>query len=89
MLPQGSLREPFLLTTQNFGPEGLCYRAHADGSYVIFNRGEKCYKCLRVWERHKNVLEYKLGACRRYEGPGEDFCTIPPETQYRQRYIYL
>ena len=80
---QGSLREPFVLTTQNFGPEGLCYRGHADGTFIIFNRAEKCYKCLRVWERHKNVLEYKLGTCRKYESPGEEFCTIQEDAPYR------
>jgi hypothetical protein len=86
---QGSLREPFHVTTQNFGPEGLCYRAHADGTYIIFNRGEKCYKCLRVAERHANVLEYQLGTCRRYESPGEEFCTIPAEAPFRYVHVHV
>jgi hypothetical protein len=80
---QGGLREVFHVTTQNFGPEGLCYRAHADGTFIIFNRSEKCYKCLRVWERHRNVLEYQLGRCRKYESPGEDFCAIEETAPYR------
>ena len=43
-------------------------------------RPEKCFQCLQVWERHENVLQYKLGQCvKNKKKLGKEGCKIPDE----------
>ena len=45
--------------------------------FTILKRPEKCFQCLQIWERHENVLQFKLGECLKTGRNTKDKCKIP------------
>merc|ERR1740137_195576 len=73
----GGSRDSFTIDTQNFGTAGLCYMVHDKLRYTIYKRPEKCFQCLQIWERHENVIQYKLGDCVKKEKHKKGHFKIP------------
>ena len=46
------------LTAKNFLSKGQCSLRHGD-LYLFHDRLEKCHRCLRIVQKHLNVIQYR------------------------------
>lgn len=46
----GGSRDAFNIGDQNFGTEGFCFRQHASNKFTVYNRPNKCFRCIQVIE---------------------------------------
>jgi len=78
----GGSRDSFTIDTQKFGTAGFCYRVYDRVQYTLYKRPDKCFQCLKVWERHENTLQYKLSDCVSKANFKEGDCDISEETPF-------
>jgi len=78
----GGSRDSFTIDAQKFGTAGFCYRVHDRLQYTLYKRPDKCFVCLKVWERHDNALQFKLSECVKKENFKEEVCLIAEETPF-------
>ena len=45
--------------------------------FTILKRPEKCFQCLEVWERHENVIQFKVGDCHKAGRHNKEPCKVP------------
>ena len=78
----GGSRDSFTIDTQKFGTAGFCYRVQDRLQYTLYKRPDKCFQCLKIWERHENAIQYKLSDCVSKDYFKEGVCDIPEETPF-------
>lgn len=58
------------ITADTLGSLGLCTENIEPDKYILYDRSEDCFRCLQIWPRHTNAIQFRSSDCR--EGVHEE-----------------
>uniref|UniRef100_A0A1W7RAD8 Uncharacterized protein n=1 Tax=Hadrurus spadix TaxID=141984 RepID=A0A1W7RAD8_9SCOR len=64
---QKGVQRSIRIQNNTISTKGVCKKFEGD-KFIIENKMERCYRCLAIYEKHPNVLQYK-----------ETYCFRPPD----------
>eukprot|EP00094_Tigriopus_californicus_P008854 TCALIF_08535-PA protein Name:"Protein of unknown function" AED:0.01 eAED:0.01 QI:372/1/0.75/1/0.33/0.5/4/0/206 len=60
-------RDPLMVSKDELGILGICFQAVESANdqqqFILFERIQKCYRCITIQERHENVLQFRMSTC--------------------------
>lgn len=72
--------EALIINETAISNKGACYETiPANYKYLLYSNYEKCYRCLVIHERHKNVLQFRESDCSSSASLRENCGNIPTD----------
>ncbi|XP_023344916.1 uncharacterized protein LOC111714108 [Eurytemora carolleeae] len=60
---ESGVREGVNITLLELSHKGTCIRSRQQNQFIFKDRHEGCYRCLSMYEKHANILQYKESRC--------------------------
>ncbi|XP_077284440.1 uncharacterized protein LOC143909988 [Arctopsyche grandis] len=69
---QSGVQQSLIVNSSHIETKGECYESQGD-KFLLHDRGDNCYRCIVIHEKHPSVLQYKETYCDQ-KAPLNDVC---------------
>ena len=81
---------PIIINETTLGDNGACFKEmdSSSGQFITFHEERNCFYCLKIYDRHINVLQLRYGRCEMADNgaivgkmsPPNNFCSLENDT---------
>ncbi|XP_040564575.1 uncharacterized protein [Lepeophtheirus salmonis] len=67
-------RDAHAITNKSLGTLGICIEIRENEFFLVYDEALSCYKCIKIYDRHPNVLQFQEGTCKQALNEDWDPC---------------